>query len=383
MPGFVTASVLLVLIAASAAAGAALLAVTAAGQALRSARARRRARLDGRVRRLVLGTVSSKRVPLEAVRSRGRYGGAVERVTLSYLAQLRGQAHSLLAEILERRGTAASAIRASCGRRAHARARAAGLLGVIASSDAQWRLEQMAEHDPSRVVRVVAVRALGESGAPGAAATLVRLLGGHHAAAVSEGVVSSALLALGPVAIPALRHAATAPGPPARRAAAIDLLGLLKDLTAWEIVAGHLNSPDSSVRLSAVRALGQLGVRQAAEALAATLTAGEEPGVRAAAAWALGRIRDQRGAAALKRSLSDGDHLVAHNAAQALAQLRAPGQLILTEVADGDDTAAGHAREALALGIQASGIRPPASLPPVLSRPESPRPISSRERTGR
>jgi HEAT repeat protein len=373
MPGFLNPTVLLGLLAAGGAIGVALLLLVATRQALRDLTRRRQDRLDSTVRPLILRAVKSHRIPLDVVQARGRRGRSADRVTYRYLAQVRGGAHDLLAEILERRGTAAHTIRRTSKRRAHVRACAAGLLGRIASPAAQVRLEQLLRDDPSVRVRIVAARALGEVEMPGAATALLQAVDEDGTNAVPEGVIASSLLAQGMTAAPALRQAAQDPGRPFRQAMAMDLLGLLKDLAAWQIVADNTCSADPQVRLSAVGALGELGLRKAAHTLLACLTEGNETGVRSAAAWALGRIRDPASVAALARCLGDPDHRVAHNAALALAAHGKAGEHVLTQMATGDGPTAAHAREALAHGARPTGPRAPAAQPPALDRPGYPR----------
>ena len=365
----ITAAALLIVIAAGAACAVVLIAATVARQLVRNRIDRYRAHQDQAVRPEILGVVASRQVPDSAVRARGRQGRAVERVTYQYLSQIRGEIHSLLVELLARRGTVARALRDAYAWRVHNRTRAAELLGIIASPQAEECLADLAKHDPSQRVRVVAIRALGESGTTSAATALLDALGPANPTLVPEGVVGSALLSLGTAALPVLR-AEAATGTPVRRATAVDLLGLLKDLPAWQTVARNLHDPQPRVRLSAVRALGQLGLRQGVEPLIGILDGDEEPGIRAAAAWALGRIRDARAVPVLSGCQDDPDYQIAHNAAQALTWLREPGGQALGAAASGDGAAAMHAREALAAGPQPPGLRPPASLPPVLSRPE-------------
>jgi HEAT repeats len=372
MPGLITTTTLLGLIVAGAVLAVVLLGVTAARQVLRDVSEHRRERFNARVRPRLLRAVKSHRIPPDVIHARGQSGRAVDRVTYKYLAQVRGDAHDLLAEVLSRRGNAARTVRAASRWRGHSRSRAAERLGLIASPDAVWRLEQLLRDDRSLRVRIVAAQALGEVGTPGAAASLLRSLDGPESGGVPEGIVASALLALGTSAIPALRHAARAPQNVTRQAMAVDLVGLLKDLSSWESVAGAVRSPDPQVRLSAVRALGQLGMRQATDILISCLASGEEPGVRSAAAWGLGRIRDPKSAMALKGCLGDTEYAVAHNAAQALAALGVSGGQVLTQMAAGDGTAATHALEALARGVPPPGLRPPVTQPPVLGRSQYP-----------
>lgn len=368
MPASGAIGLLLAVSAVGAAIAALLVAATAGHQLASGILARSRARADQEARPYILRAVASRQLPPETLQARGRRGRAVDRVACRYLAQVRGEAHSLLAGLLEQRGTVARAVRAGHSRRAQTRARAAELLGTIASPATVECLEQLAGHDPNNRVRIVAVRALGETGTPGAAGTLLHALGRSNPSTVPPGIIESALLSLGAAALPTLREAA-ATGTPARRAAAVDLLGLLKDLPSWETVAAHLHSADVGIRLSAVRALGQLGVRRATGALVACLADDPEPGVQTAAAWALGRIRDPAAVPALRRCLAKPGYLLPHSAAEALGRLGRPGRRALTETVATGGMPAMHAREVLSRGPQAPDIRPPASMPPVLSRP--------------
>jgi HEAT repeat protein len=389
MPSFITVNFLLGLIAVGALVAVLLLLATVAGRVARSATQSYRAQADQRVRPLVLAVVAGEEVPPSLVDARGGAGRAAGRVILSYLAQLRGEAHDLLTGVLERRGAVDHLIRRSRSRWHYRRARAAESLGLIATGPAQQRLAELVNDDHSTEVRIVATRALGKAGSAAAAATLLSSL--SRPDAVPEGIIASALLELGPDGVPSL-HKALAPGEAAgyrQQAMAAEVLGLLDDMPSWQDLADCLASDDFEVRVAATRALGRLGVPQAAGQLAGCLAGGEQPALRAVAARALGRIADPRATPALAACLDDPDYWVAHNAAQALAALGRQGRTALERAAAAERPGAAHAREALARQALASGELPatpasatsapatPGSATPAPPEPTEPAPASS------
>ena len=129
---------------------------------------------------------------------------------------------------------------------------------------------------------------------------------------------------------------------------AADLRGLLDGVPAWEELVACIHSPDKAVRVNAVRALGRLGVPQAAGAIIRCLAPDDDAEVRAVAAHALGRIGDPRSVGPLASCLGDAGYWVAHNAAAALAALGSPGRQALARAAAVNAAGAPHAREALA-----------------------------------
>jgi HEAT repeat protein len=345
MPSFISIPFLLAVIVIGVAVSVFLLLLTIGVRIGRYLFGRRRSRVEEQVRPLVLEAVMGEGVPEEAVAARGRRGRAVERVAFSYLAQVRGEGHDLLADLLERRGAVARVISHSSWPSRQRRASAASQLGLIATADAERQLESLAAGDPSLQVRIVAARGLGKTSEAAAADTLLGLL---PDAAVPEGIVASALLELGQEAAPALRHALqTGPGHGPERAMAAEVLGLLDEMTACPELIFCLDDPEPGVRASAVRALGRLGMPQATKAVSGCLAPGEDPAVRAAAARALGRIGDIDAVPALTASLPDPHYWLAHNAAEALALLGPPGREALAGVAAAGSPGAPHAREAL------------------------------------
>lgn len=354
MPAFPATGFLLDISGTGVVLAVSLLLGTAAARVLRALLSGRRARAERVVRPMVLAVVSDGEVPAALIAARGGQGRAAERIAFAYLAQVRGEAAVFLADLLARRGAVARLIRLTHSPRAHRRARAAERLGVIASPEAERRLAELVTGDHNPEVRIVATRALGKTGSAAAARTLLYSL--SRPAPVPAGIVASALLELGPEAVPGLR--AELAGGRRQRAMAANVLGLLDELPAWEGLVENVSSGSVEVRTSAVRALGRLGLPQAIGPVTACLRAGEDPALRAAAAYALGRIGDPRSVQPLADCLEDPHYWVAHSAAMALAEIGGPGVTALSLAAAGLDSGAAHAREALARRALARGERP-------------------------
>lgn len=359
MPSFITVPFLLAVIVIGSSVAVALLLMTVAVRTIRYLIGRHKERTENEIRAPMLQAIAGEGVDADLINSRGGRGRAVDRLAFSYLARVRGEGHDLLADLLQQRGVVSRVIRRSSWPGHNRRAAKASRLGLIASPEAEKRLEQMAIEDSSVRVRIVAARGLGKTGTLQAAETLISMLA--PADLVPEGIVASALLEIGPDAVPALRRtvrsgdgagpAAEADGPPAdgrRRAMAADLLGLLDVMPAWEELVACIHSPDKTVRVNAVRALGRLGVPQAAGAISRCLAPDEDAEVRAVAAHALGRIGDPGSVGPLVSCLGDADYWVAHNAAAALAALGSPGRQALARATAVNAAGAPHAREALA-----------------------------------
>ena len=370
MPSFITVRFLLAVIIIGAAVALALLLLVVVFRTARFLLGRRRARVESQVRPAMLQAIAGEGVDAELVHARGGRGRAVDRLAFAYLARVRGEGHDLLADLLEQRGVVSRVIRRSAWPGPNWRAAAASRLGLIASTEADQRLQEMALGDSSTRVRIVAARGLGKAGTAEAADTLLSLLGPVDL--VPEGIVASALLELGPEAVPALRqtlrsgpggvgsghpephagngHRRGVPGQQLdgrRRAMAADVLGLLDVMPAWEDLVRCVQGSELLVRISAVRALGRLGVPQAADAIIRCLAPGEDGALRSAAARALGRIGSPHSVGPLTDCLGDPDYWVAHNAAAALAMLGHAGRQALARTAAVNAPGAPHAREAL------------------------------------
>lgn len=357
MPSFLPASVLFDVMLAGAVFAACLLLGSAAARILRILQRGRRARAEWAMRPLVLAVASGADTPPELITVRGGRGRAAERLVFGYLARVRGEAATSLADVLAQRGMVARILRRTHSGRPQRRALAAGWLGLIGSPEAERRLAELVTGDQNPEVRIAATRALGKTGSAAAARTLLHSL--SRPAPVPEGIVASALLELGPEAVPGLR--AELAGGRRQRAMAANVLGLLDELPAWQGLVDNAAGGNVEVRASAVRALGRLGLPQAIGPVTACLQPGEDPVLRAAAAHALGRIGDPRSAGPLAACLHDPHYWVAHNAAMALAEIGEAGQAELAMAAAGHGGAAAHAREALARRALTRAERPAAA----------------------
>jgi HEAT repeat protein len=165
---------------------------------------------------------------------------------------------------------------------------------------------------------------------------------------VPTGVVTMALLHIGPVAEEPLRELGLTHESPRARKIAAELLGVLGAFAAIPALttAAH-DDPDETVRTAAVAALGRIGHPQSVEALAASLTA-ETPAPRAAAAArALGQIGSPEAIGGLRTVIARDDHMVAREAAAAMSRLGPAGRAALHELARSDDKASQYARGAL------------------------------------
>jgi HEAT repeat protein len=356
MPPVPTIGFVLDVTIAGTALAAGLVAAAGAARILRVLLHGRRARAERAMRPMVLAVAAGADIPPGLTSARGEPGRAAERIVFAYLPQVRGEAAVSLAGVLARRGTVARILRRTHSPRAHRRARAAERLGLIASPEAELRLAELVTGDQSPEVRIVATRALGKTGSAAAARTLLHSL--SRPSPVPEGVVASALLELGPEAVPGLR--AELAGGRRQRAMAANVLGLLDELPAWEGLVDNVASGNVEVRTSAARALGRLGLPQAIGAVTACLDPAEDPALRAAAARALGRIGNPASARPLAACLEDPHYWVAHNAAMALAEIGGAGVTELSLAAAGLGGGAAHAREALARRALARGERPAA-----------------------
>jgi HEAT repeat protein len=111
-----------------------------------------------------------------------------------------------------------------------------------------------------------------------------------------------------------------------------------------------LDDPDETVRVTAIRALGQIGDRQA---VAALVKRADDPlaSVRLALCQALGQLRDPGGIPTLTHLLHDPDETIRLGAARALGKIEggAGGRTLLSAaLLDPSETVRRHARKVLA-----------------------------------
>ncbi|MER7002576.1 HEAT repeat domain-containing protein [Dactylosporangium sp. NPDC000555] len=336
------------------------------GRTVRRAREAGRARLAGPARRLLLAIAAGDDDPRqieELVRLPDEVWLAVEPSAVALLGKVRGEAHTTLVDVFERRGAAWRARSQLKRRDPVARAMAAEVLGNLRRRDAVLPLCDLLS-DPDPDVRVVAARSLGRIGDAGATQPLLATLRSRRP--VPAHVVATALTRLGTPAQGALTAALDDPRSPVRATAA-EVLGLIGAAGATVRVESALRAdPAVEVRVSAARTLGRLGTRTALAPLLDALGEDRPAVLRAEAARALGELGAVTAAPALTALLADADYAVAHNAARSLLRLGSAGRAALVAAehrahvrprhsAEPDEgpgpevlLGAAHAREALA-----------------------------------
>lgn len=237
------------------------LAVIVVHRTVRRQRARRDEAARATVRPAVLGVLAAEEDELAdavavLVSLPGARWPATERYVLQTLSEVRGESRDALVRVLVDRGTMSAAMRASRGRSAIGRARAAEVLGLLARPDARRRLIHLTD-DPSRDVRVVAVRALGSLEDPALTSTILGTL--RPVDGVPPSIVGTALLRARDVDVQALRDGLASPYPPVRATAAAVAGHLL--VTELTDPVGRLleHDPSAAVRSAAGRALVRLG----------------------------------------------------------------------------------------------------------------------------
>ncbi|MGQ7294811.1 HEAT repeat domain-containing protein [Quadrisphaera sp. KR29] len=310
----------------------------------------------------------------------------VEPAVLAVLGKVRGDGQRLLVELLAVRGVITRERRRLHARSAVRRATAAELLGAACYAPAVPELAALLQ-DGDAEVRLVAARALGRAGAPGAvgllggraedvdgrgaveaagaapalaARALLAALAGDRPAAPPE-VVARSLLLVGAPAAAALRAALRAPAA-LQRLTAAEVLGRLGAVEASrDLEEVVLRDGSDVVRARAATALGRLGTPSAVSALRAATGPASAPAVRRAAVAALGEVGDPAALRCLWGLLDDADARLADAAAGALLALGAPGVQVLVQVASqrsGAPGAVARAHEVVACAV-AAGVLPP------------------------
>ncbi len=317
---------------------------------------RRRARLAGPLRPVLLALaahedpapdgVPEARTERDLARLAGadrRMWRAVEPSLLALVAKVRGSSRELLVEVLRRRGAYEESLRLTGSRRALRRATGADRLGLLGDPSAQPAVIRLLA-DPDANVRRVATRAAGRLPSEAAARAVLETLDGPRP--VPARVVTQALLRMGQPAVAALIGKA-ADGPPAAAATAVEVLGQLRSVAASPVLLSALKSGAPEVRIRAARALGRIGAPAAVGPLMEATGPDRPREMRVVALGALGAIGDGRRAADMAELLGDPDPGVARAAGRALGALGPAGEESLRRVAAAGGPAARHAEEAL------------------------------------
>ena len=177
---------------------------TAAHKTLRTARDRRRARIDAIVRPSLLGLLAEDDPDPADLELSGRGADeSLEVLATGLLTRLRDEDRRVLERLLAAQGILERARRRTRRPGPVGRARAAGVLGAAGYAEARPELERLLfDREPS--LRATAARALGKLGDPAAIPALLTALETHRG--VPAGVVTMSLLHIGPGAATALEQ---------------------------------------------------------------------------------------------------------------------------------------------------------------------------------
>src|ERR671934_2644217 len=234
-----------------------LLALTAARKALRAASERRRDRLESLVRPALLRYLADENPAPAALEVAGRAAGrSLDTLAAGLLPKLRGEDRDALTRVLADRGTIAKARRRTRLPGPVSRARAAELLGAAGDAEALPELRRLLI-DSNADVRSAAARALGKVGDIEAVPALLEVLDGPRQ--VPAGIVTMALLHMGPRATGALRIGLERERPAPVRQVAAELLGRLGASEATDdLIRVLAEDPDPQTRIAAAGALGRI-----------------------------------------------------------------------------------------------------------------------------
>jgi HEAT repeat protein len=209
-------------------------------------------------------------------------------------------------------------------------------LGRLKAGRQSLRLRKAVE-DQAGMVRAAALKVLGHSGDRTVLPLVESRLNDEQA--LVQVTAAGALVMLGKQdGWNRLRQASDASNPE-ERAAALRMLGELKDSRALQVLQESLTHPQPSVRGAAAAALGDLGVREAVPELTRGLS-DTIPAVRVSAAVSLGELSAVDAAPALKQALGDINPAVRAAAASALFRLGGSDEATIgtvRELAQGPD----------------------------------------------
>jgi HEAT repeat protein len=201
-------------------------------------------------------------------------------------------------------------------------------------------------------VRAVAARSLGRLRCAEATEELIEAFGRRL---IPRGIVSQALLRIGPPGVAGLSQALSATDPGTRSLAA-DVLGRIGALSvAPQLAKLAEDDPALSARVSAVEALGRFGLREWTGPILQAAGRQQPEQLREAAVEALGSIGTEEASSALGLLMGDPDLRVGARAAARLAEVGPFGRAALDQASSSTPTgeqatrAAAQARAALAL----------------------------------
>ena len=275
----------------------------------------------------------------------------IKELLLQLAAQLKGQDRCNMTTAFEKIGYVKSEMSALLSRRWWRRLEAAINLGTMQSQMAVAALID-AVGDPVEDVRLAAVWALGQLNEPRGLRLLLgvieegdRWTGSH---------IVEAIISMGPEITSEIIPRLEATTNINARLLYVQFCGLLQITEALGPLFLLLKDPNKETRISAAKALGQIGDVSAVESLIISLD-DESWEVRAQTAKALGALGDRQAVDKLKRALLDENWWVRHNAADALYRLGEEGIKALRETSCSEEEAP-RATAAQVLAERALGV---------------------------
>lgn len=260
----------------------------------------------------------------------------VENLLLAVAAKFTGEVRTLLSEAFVRLGAVERNRRRTGAWVWWDRADAARRLGLMGDPSVRSTLHGLLK-DANVEVRIAAARALIEMGNLQWLTDLIGTFDEENPFSTLR--LADVVLEAGQQAIPALIDYLGKARQPRGAAVAIDILGDMRALEAEPTIRHTLLVAQSiEVRAACCRALGRIESPDAVDALTAQL---EDPSwvVRAQAVRALGLIGDPAALPAVAPLLRSGHPWLLYNAAAALYQMGAPGQLTLHQALESHDPA--------------------------------------------
>lgn len=290
-----------------------------ATKAVRQRLLSRRARLVAEVRPIVLDALDDGHLSEELT---GRRRAAAELIAITLLPNLRGDDRAALARMLVESGFTDRAMNGLESRSAARRQRSIELLGTAGHLDAVEPLSLLLD-DRDRDVRAAAGRALGRIGDERCVSPLFDALDRRR---VPANTIAMAVLRVGPKGAEAIGRAMNS-DEATTRSVATELAGSLGMISLRGAIDVLLDDASPTVRTSAARSLGRLGlpasVPRMIDSLAAELVrVGDDrrDDVAVALAVSLGQIGDRSAIPVLENSLMRNRKLSAA-AGQALADM--------------------------------------------------------------
>jgi HEAT repeat protein len=134
--------------------------------------------------------------------------------------------------------------------------------------------------------------------------------------------VAEALVAFGPLAVPALVELLGDPGHSTARVWAARVLGRIGDARAVDELVARLHDRDDRLRMAAAEALGTIGDPRALQAIVRATLRDPASQVRAQAAGAIARIEGERAVDVLVAALADPDYATRIRALEAFETMR-------------------------------------------------------------